>query len=107
MSMPSLFTRTACCAPADGAATSADRRASAARRRRRLANARPLLGRDRLPEVRHALDAVLERFGALGRQRLRVVQRALDVVLPDLAREVVDELHAVAVGIVDVETVRH
>src|SRR5579872_4354817 len=100
--MPSLFTRTACCAPTGGATTSAVRRASAARRRSRLAKTKPLLGGRRLPEGRHALDAVFERLGALGGQGLHVVQRALDVVLPDLARQVVDELHAVAVGIVDV-----
>src|SRR4051812_1243395 len=59
-----------------------------------------LLRRRRLLEDRHALDAVLERLGAVGRQDLHVVQRGVDVVLPDFLGQVVDELDAVAIGIV-------
>src|SRR5262249_3347637 len=44
---------------------------------------------------------------AVRRDPLGVVLRALDVVLPDLARQLVEDLDPVAVGILDVHAVRH
>ena len=44
---------------------------------------------------------------AFGRHRLGVVDRALDVVAPHLARQFGEHLDAVAVGIDNVEAVRH
>src|SRR4051794_25625038 len=66
-----------------------------------------LLGRRRLAEGRHAFDAILEGFGTFRRQGLGPIEGAVDVAFPDLARQVVDELDAVAVGVVDVEAMGH
>src|SRR5205814_7609464 len=44
---------------------------------------------------------------AFGRHRLGVVDGALDIVAPHLARQFVEDLDAVAVGVDDVEAVRH
>src|SRR5262249_5379496 len=53
------------------------------------------------------LGAVREGLDALGRQLLGVIQRRVDIALPDLTRQLVEQLDAVAVGIVDVEAVGH
>src|SRR5262249_57780996 len=45
-------------------------------------------------ECRH-LDAVLQRLGPLGWQLLGIVQRRIDVALPDLARQLVEQLDAI------------
>src|ERR1700741_3195221 len=50
---------------------------------------------------------VNEGLVAFGRHGLGVVDGALDVVAPDLARQFVQHLDAVAVRIDDVEAVRH
>ena len=48
-----------------------------------------------------------QRVGAFGRERLREVLRAVDVVLPHLARQLVEDLDAVPVGIRDVHAMGH
>src|SRR5215472_8313309 len=53
------------------------------------------------------VDAVDQRFRALGRQGFSPIDRAVDVVLPHLARQLVKELDAVTVRVVDVDAVRH
>src|SRR5712691_10608124 len=60
----------------------------------------------RRPEPR-IVGAVDERGLVVGWQAFGVVLGALDVVLPDLARELVEDLDAVAVGIRDVHAVGH
>src|SRR5438105_14485532 len=60
----------------------------------------------RLAEAR-VVRAVGQRGLGVGRDALGVVLGALDVVLPDLARQLVEDLDAVAVGIGDVHAVGH
>src|SRR6516162_4558300 len=56
----------------------------------------------------HRIVGVVDKsLVALGRHRLGVVDRALDIVAPYLARQFVEHLDAVTVGIDDVEAVRH
>src|SRR5216684_4436074 len=60
----------------------------------------------RLAEFR-VVGVVDKGFVAFGRHRLGVVERALDVLAPYLARQFVQHLDAVAVGVADVEAVGH
>src|SRR5215471_3704173 len=66
-----------------------------------------LLRRCGLAEGRYTLSAVLKSLRTFGGEVFHVVQRALNIVLPDVLGQVVHELDAIAVGIVDVEAVGH
>src|SRR5712672_338545 len=57
-------------------------------------------------ELRH-IDLVDKRFGTFGWPLLRIVQRSIDIVLPSFPRQFVEQLHAIAVRIVDVDAVGH
>src|SRR5262249_10281585 len=53
------------------------------------------------------IGAVDQRLGTLGRQVFEPVDARVDVIFPHLARQLVQELDAIAVGVVDVDAVRH
>src|SRR5205085_6024203 len=53
------------------------------------------------------VGAVEKRFRSFGRQVFEIVDRALDVVFPHLARQFVQKLDPVAIGVVDVDAVRY
>src|SRR5206468_8772399 len=58
------------------------------------------------PEFR-VIRVVDKGFVAFGRQLLGMAEGTLDVLAPDLARQLVEDLDAVAVGVADIEAVRH
>src|SRR5262249_7401868 len=62
---------------------------------------------NRSAETRRVLEVVLERGLALGRQYLEVVEPGIDIAFPHLPRQFVEQLHAVAIGIADVDAVGH
>src|SRR5437764_12719977 len=68
---------------------------------------RLLRGGRRGPAEMRVMRVVGEGRLALGRQILDEIERALDVVAPDLARQFVQDLDPVAVGITDIEAVGH
>src|SRR6266542_5695678 len=70
---------------------------------------RPGLRRDRRPlSVEDGIVGLVDqRLGTFRRELLGIVLGAVDVAFPDLARQLVEDLDPVAVGIRDVHAVRH
>src|SRR5207253_4299941 len=77
-----------------------------ARRTARIARRAGSRGDLRAPEHR-VVGRVDERLRPFGRQPLREVLRRVDVLLPHLARQLVEHLDAVTVGVLDVDAVGH
>src|SRR3984885_7022091 len=68
-----------------------------------------LFRRDLVPcaEARRLVDLVDQRRVAFGRQVLGVVERGVDIAFPHVARQLVEQLDAVAVGVADIEAAGH
>src|SRR5664279_1120902 len=72
----------------------------------RFGMASSLTGRGRGTKDRY-FDAVDQGVGSIRRQQLRIVQSRVQIPFPHLTRQVVDQLDAVTIGIVDIKTVSH